>query len=186
MALRLPPAWMIVLSGLVLNIMAIVLSSLVLDELVSEQAAFGEQKSSNVYSIQLAWNSIETLERKRESILLHLDRSPIQPLNSPSSLYTSPLRPSPLSDALQGQLSVWVGGNVPAIEISNLSEIMMLINTAQQTERTRIDDYYLENLGLSETMQLLDDKMAFYKNIALFLQIFGLALILARDLARKS
>ena len=33
MALRLPPPWMIVLTGLVLNILAIVVSSLVLDKM---------------------------------------------------------------------------------------------------------------------------------------------------------
>ena len=40
MALRLPPPWMIVLAGLVLNILAIVVSSLVLDKMVVEQAQY--------------------------------------------------------------------------------------------------------------------------------------------------
>ena len=75
MALRLPPPWMIVLTGLVLNILAIVVSSLVLDKMVVEQAQYRERQQGNVYSIQLAWNTIETLERKRESMLLHMDIS---------------------------------------------------------------------------------------------------------------
>lgn len=37
MVLRLPPAWAIVLAGLILNIMAIVMSSLVLDKLEAEK-----------------------------------------------------------------------------------------------------------------------------------------------------
>ena len=74
MALRLPPAWAIVLAGLILNIMAIVMSSLVLDKIEAEKSEYNDRKYGNVYSIQLSWNTIETLERKREAILIHLDK----------------------------------------------------------------------------------------------------------------
>lgn len=173
MALRLPPAWAIVLAGLILNIMAIVMSSLVLDKIEAEKAEYNDRKFGNVYSIQLAWNTIETLERKREAILIHLDKpETVQPTTV-------------LDEALRGQLRRWVSSEVPNISLSNLPKLMMLINSAQESQRTRIDDYYLDNLTLVELIQRLDEKMAFYKNIALFLQVFGLALILARDLARR-
>ncbi|RBW64706.1 DNA mismatch repair protein [Vibrionales bacterium C3R12] len=173
--MRIPPAWVIVLFGLILNILAIITSSLVLDKQSAELAQLAEQKESNMYSIQLSWNSIETLERKRESILLHVDKTDLE------SAFTS----SVLDEVLRGQLAVWAGKEVPKISIENLSEIMTLINLAQQTQRDRIDDFYLDNVAVAELMQVTSDNMAFYKNIALFLQIFGLALILARDLARK-
>ncbi|MDA0150890.1 DNA mismatch repair protein [Vibrio sp. Makdt] len=176
MALRLPPPWMIVLTGLVLNILAIVVSSLVLDKMVVEQAQYRERQQGNIYSIQLAWNTIETLERKRESMLLHMDIS-----TSSNSAVTPELE-----EAMRGQLGAWVSGKVPEITVENLSQIMMLINQAQQSQRTRIDDFYLDNLTLSELLQALEEQMTLYKNIALFLQIFGLALILARDLARRN
>ncbi|CAK1703232.1 DNA mismatch repair protein [Vibrio sp. 10N.286.55.E10] len=173
MALRLPPAWAIVLAGLILNIMAIVMSSLVLDKIEAEKAEYNDRKFGNVYSIQLAWNTIETLERKREAILIHLDKpETVQPTTV-------------LDEALRGQLRRWVSSEVPNISLANLPKLMMLINSAQESQRTRIDDYYLDNLTLVELIQRLDEKMAFYKNIALFLQVFGLALILARDLARR-
>ncbi|UPR59273.1 DNA mismatch repair protein [Vibrio sp. ED004] len=173
MALRLPPAWAIVLAGLILNIMAIVMSSLVLDKIEAEKAEYNDRKYGNVYSIQLAWNTIETLERKREAILIHLDKpETVQPT-------------SVLDEALRGQLKRWVTSEVPSISLGNLPKLMTLINSAQEAQRTRIDDYYLDNLTLVELIQRLDEKMAFYKNVALFLQVFGLALILARDLARR-
>ncbi|CAK1836361.1 hypothetical protein [Vibrio crassostreae] len=173
MALRLPPAWAIVLAGLILNIMAIVMSSLVLDKIEAEKAEYNDRKFGNVYSIQLAWNTIETLERKREAILIHLDKpETVQPTTV-------------LDEALRGQLRRWVSSEVPNISLAKLPKLMMLINSAQESQRTRIDDYYLDNLTLVELIQRLDEKMAFYKNIALFLQVFGLALILARDLARR-
>ncbi len=176
MALRLPPPWMIVLTGLVLNILAIVVSSLVLDKMVVEQAQYRERQQGNVYSIQLAWNTIETLERKRESMLLHMDIS----TSSNSSVTPE------LEEAIRGQLGAWVSGKVPEITVENLSQIMMLINQAQQSQRTRIDDFYLDNLTLSKLLQALEEQVTLYKNIAPFLQIFGLALILARDLARRN
>lgn len=170
MTLRVPPAWAIVLSGLILNILAIVISSLVIDKLSAKQSNLYEQKSANLYSIQLAWNRVETLERKRETLLLHLN-----------SVRATPQ----LDDLLRGQLSVWVGEKMPSVTIENLPTFMMAINSAQQVQRDKIDDYYLDNLSVSEAMQALEEQMTFYKNIALFLQIFGLALILARDLARR-
>ncbi|EGU45908.1 hypothetical protein [Vibrio splendidus] len=176
MALRLPPPWMIVLTGLVLNILAIVVSSLVLDKMVVEQAQYRERQQGNVYSIQLAWNTIETLERKRESMLLHMDIS----TSSNSSVTPE------LEEAMRGQLGAWVSGKVPEITVENLSQIMMLINQAQQSQRTRIDDFYLDNLTLSKLLQALEEQMTLYKNIAPFLQILGLALILERDLARRN
>ena len=176
MALRLPPPWMIVLTGLVLNILAIVVSSLVLEKMVVEQAQYRERQQGNVYSIQLAWNTIETLERKRESMLLHMDIS----TSSNSSVTPE------LEEAMRGQLGAWVSGKVPEITVENLSQIMMLINQAQQSQRTRIDDFYLDNLTLSKLLQALEEQMTLYKNIAPFLQILGLALILERDLARRN
>nr|WP_275658289.1 MULTISPECIES: DNA mismatch repair protein [unclassified Vibrio] len=170
---KVPPAWLLVLVGLILNILAIVMSSVVLDRLSAQIAALSEQKDDNLYSIQLAWNSVETLERKREAILLHLSQVGEKKIDDA------------LQTALRGQLSAWLGGSVPPISRENLSPLMMQINQAQKSYRNQIDEYYLKNLGLSEVMAELNEKIAWYKNIGLFLQVFGLTLILARDLARK-
>ena len=173
MPFKVPPAWSLVLVGLVLNILAIVMSSVVLDRLSAQIATLAEQKDENIYSIQLAWSSVETLERKREAILLHLNQVGDDKIDDA------------LQTALQGQLSAWLGGSVPLISRENLSPLMMQINQAQQGYRNQFDDYYLKNLTITEVMAALNEKIAWYKNIGLFLQVFGLTLILARDLARK-
>lgn len=173
MPFKVPPAWSLVLVGLVLNILAIVMSSVVLDRLSAELSTLAEQKDENIYSIQLAWSSVETLERKREAMLLHLSQADDDEIDDA------------LQTVLQGQLSAWLGGSVPQISRENLSPLMMQINQAQEGFRNQIDDYYLNNLTITEVMAALNEKIAWYKNIGLFLQVFGLALILARDLARK-
>ena len=83
-----------------------------------EQAQYRERQQGNVYWIQLAWNTIETLERKRESMLLHMDIS----TSSNSSVTPE------LEEAMRGQLGqlgAWVSGKVPEITVENLSQIMM-------------------------------------------------------------
>jgi len=171
MIFRAPPAWVLVLTGLVLNVLALLMSSIVLDKLSVEIGQLSEQKDENIYSIQLAWNSVEMLERKREMLLMHIAQNgEVQ---------------KQLQATLQGQLSQWVNQPIPEIAIDNLPQLMMLINQAQQSYRNQIDDFYLENLSISELMTALNERIAWYKNIGLFLQVFGLALILARDLARK-
>ncbi|BCN26003.1 DNA mismatch repair protein [Vibrio alfacsensis] len=169
----LPPPWLLVLIGLVLNIAAILLTSVVLDKLSQANASIAEQKADNLYSIQRAWDSVEVLERKREMLLLHVH------LNQSSSL------PLLIEDAMRGHLSSWTGQEIGPITPEQLPELMGQINQAQSTLREQIDNHYLNNLDLAEEMLRLADKMSWYKSIALFLQVFGLALILARDLARK-
>ncbi len=167
----LPPAWVMVSIGLILNVMAIVLSSQVLDKMSSDIAMIQERKEANLYSMQLAWNQVETLERKREALLIHLDGNNIDP---------------DIADMLRVQLSQWVTAQVPPIHSKHLNDLMAMINSAQDTQRELIDELYLDNLGLSETLASIEEEMAYYKNIAVFLQILGLALILARDLSRRS
>lgn len=171
MKLIFPPAWVMVTIGLILNIMAIVLTSQVLDKMSSGIAMPQERKEANVYSMQLAWNQVETLERKREALLLHLDGGDID---------------IEIAEMLRGQLSQWVTAPVPSIDTKYLPELMGVIDAPQDAQRELIDELYLDNLGLSETLARVEEDMAYYKNIAVFLQILGLALILARDLSRRS
>nr|WP_217702141.1 DNA mismatch repair protein [Vibrio ostreicida] len=168
-----PPPWVLVLVGLILNILAIVMSSVVLDRLGAQIMTLSEQKNENTYSIQLVWNRIETLERKREVVLLYV------------SLKGENQVANALQTAFQEQMTLWVGSEVPLITSDNLTRIMAQINQLQQRYRDQIDEYYLKNLSLAEAMMTLNEKIAWYKNIGLFLQVFGLTLILARDLARK-
>lgn len=176
MSLKLPPPWMLVLVGLILNVLAILMSSVVLERLGGDVTRYSEQKAENQHSIQLAWSSVETLERKREALLLHIQAAQNQDKAMDKNL----------SNTLKGQLSVWVSGEVPDFKSEHLPELMMLINQAQSAHRNKIDDYFLDNLAISEKVTDLEDRIAWYKSVALFLQVLGLALLLARDLARRN
>ncbi|WP_117233040.1 DNA mismatch repair protein [Vibrio maerlii] len=168
---RSTPPWILVFTGLILNVLAIMITSVVLDEMSAELAALNEQKADNIYSIQLTWNQIESIERKRDMLLLH------------SHLKTefSPL----IAQELQSDLNNWTGKTIPSITEQTFPQVLDILSTTQQSLRERIDTFYLDNITATEVIQHQSERMAFYKSIALFLQIFGLALILARDLARK-
>ncbi|KII76316.1 hypothetical protein [Vibrio renipiscarius] len=170
MRLRWPPAWFLVLLGLVLNILAIMMSSIVLEKRGQEVAGLSERKQDNLYSIQLAWNRVETLERKRESLLLYLAQP--QPV-------------AEVSHAMKSQLYTWLGEPLPTLEPHNVMQFMERIDETQRDYRDQIDEFYLGNVALTEKMQRLEARIAWYRNISLFLQVFGLALILSRDLARS-
>lgn len=167
---RWPPAWLLVLTGLLLNILAILITSQVLDDLVRQNAALQEQRTNHQRSIELAWNRIENLERKKEALLL---------VTSQQNL------PEEVVNQLALQLESWTRTPVPDISPQTLDSIALIIEREQQYQRDTIDEYYLQNIGLMEQMLSNDRKLSRYKHIALFLQILGLALILARDLSRS-
>lgn len=168
-----PPSWLLVLIGLVLNVLALLMSSIVLERLGQSKASLLEQQQENLYSIQLTWNRVETLERKKEWTILYLQRE--------QEDASTPI----LDAAFQAQLRAWLSVPIPDLSATNLGSILDLIESAQQSQRDQIDTFYLSNLSLSEQVMALDSQIAWYRNIGLFLQVFGLALILARDLARK-
>lgn len=166
-----PPAWLLVLNGLVLNILAILMSSVVLEDLGSKMTTLNERKQDNLYSIQLAWNRVETLERKKEFTLLYLQQNNVQDE-----------RLKALDVEIGQQLADWVAAPIPELVAGNIAQITGLIESAQQTLREQIDDFYLNNLTINEQLVGLNETIAWYRNVSLFLQVFGLALILARDL----
>ena len=114
MMLRWPPAWLLVLIGLVLNILAILMSSVVLEDLNRDMSALNERKQDNLYSIQLAWNRVETLERKKELSLLYLSQPTLVSSRDDTSLIAS---------ELTKQLNDWVGEKIPPLQLENISQI---------------------------------------------------------------
>ena len=168
MRLQWPPAWLLVLIGLMLNVLAILLASIVLEDLSSQIASLSERKEDNLYAIQRAWNSVETLERKRESVLLYIASPQV----------------AEVAHTMSNQLRDWINAPIPLLVKQNVLQLMDLVDQAQRGYRDQIDDFYLQNLTISEQMMTLSDRITWYRNISLFLQVFGLALILARDLSR--
>lgn len=163
-------AWILVLLGIVLNAIAVVMSSVVLDRSSAQLQMWSEQKQQNLYSIQLAWNKLDILERKEEMLMLYLSK---------------PDRSEALDKALSLRISYWLQRTMPEIDISHVDVLVGALEEVREVQRDQIDGLYIENLSLQEKMRHYSERYQLFRNIALMLQILGLTLILARDLGRR-
>ncbi|KXF82376.1 hypothetical protein [Enterovibrio coralii] len=163
--------WLIVATGLVLNIVAALMTNFVIDDLGEEVALVAEKQFGNNQLIQLTWQQVDALERRRETLLIVMA---LKPLDDQVSFDIG----TRLLDAF-GEMV-----NTPLTQ-QNLPKIMLKIDQQQDLLREKIDSLYLDNLQLAESQRELNSKTSAYRNLALFLQVLGLALIMARDLSRR-
>ncbi|USD67972.1 DNA mismatch repair protein [Vibrio sp. SCSIO 43136] len=166
-----PPAWVVVLMGLMLNVVALIITGVQLDQFEHISSELEREKTQHLYAIDRAWERINTLERKRETLVLFTAMPEEQQAQG--------------ADFLKQQLSVWIGTDVALPSQQTLGELNQTIDLEQANQRNQIDDYYLQIIDISEIMKHQQEQYDYYKNLALFFQVFGLALILARDLARR-
>ncbi|MGF1706806.1 hypothetical protein [Enterovibrio baiacu] len=170
--MRLPiPTWAIVATGLVLNVAAALMTNFVIDDLGEKATAVAERQTNNNQLIQLSWQQADALERRREAILVVLALTPADIRVSESVAVT-------LLDAFTDM-------NDTPLTRENMPSIMAKINDQQDLLRNKIDTLYLDNLQMAENQYEFNRQISAYRNLALFLQVFGLALIMARDLNRK-
>ena len=167
--MRLPKPWVLVLLGLLLNIVAMLISSTKIEQLDSALSALNDINDENSYAIQRAWSSVDTLERKKENLVLYMSAMPT--LNQHTASLVS------------SQLSPWLIEPPETLSNSNVQLWFDAIEHAQIRHRDDIDQYYLQTLEINEQVTQQQITVSWFKQIALFLQVFGLALILARDLS---
>ena len=162
------PAWLLVSIGLCMNVVAILVTSLVLDRNSMQQLSRHEQQQQNVYLIQQAWNKLDILERKEEWLVLYLQSRENNEV---------------LDNAAATHLARWLPVKDWQLSLAGLEQIATVLEQERQALRDRIDSLYILNLQLQAQIAAYRDEFQRYRNVALLLQIFGLALILSRDLA---
>lgn len=162
------PAWLLVSIGLCMNVVAILVTSVVLDRNEMQQLNRHEQQQQNVYLIQQAWNKLDILERKEEWLVLYLQSR------------EGGVR---LDNAVVEHLGRWLPMVDQDLSLQGLEQIALAMEGERQSLRDRIDDLYILNLQLQTQIVAYRDEFQYYRNVALLLQIVGLALILSRDLA---
>ncbi|WP_407334360.1 hypothetical protein [Enterovibrio sp. 27052020O] len=165
------PTWVVVATGLVLNIVAALMTNFVIDDLGEQSASVIEAQTNNNQLIQLSWQQLDALERRRETIMVILAVKP-----SMESL------PTIFGERL---LDSFTDMTNTALTQHNMPLIMDKIDQQQDLLRNKIDTLYLDNLHLADSHRELSSNISFFRNLALFLQVLGLALIMARDLSRK-
>lgn len=169
------PTWILVATGLLLNIVSALMTNVYIDGATVDANQLVQQQNNNEKLISLTWQQIEGIERKRELVLN---------LVSISELNNAPL-PVPVEQEMQDQLAPLHNAALSGLATDKLPGLMAAFNTEQEGYREKINQLYIDNLSLAEKHTRLMTHISGLRNLALFLQIIGLALILARDLSRR-
>lgn len=169
------PTWILVATGLLLNIVSALMTNFYIDSATVDANQLVQHQYNNEKLISLTWQQIEGIERKRELVLN---------LVSISELSGAPL-PVPVQQEIHDQLAPLHHVTFTELTTGKLTGIMTAFSTEQEQLREKINQLFIDNLALAEKHTQLMAHISGLRNLALFLQIIGLALILARDLSRQ-
>ena len=164
------PTWIIVLIGLLFNISAALVTHFIIDGKSNQLNALSIQMTANNKEMDLFWQQIEGIERKRETLYLLLNQGKISP---------------EIAKQFSQLLASHLDQKISLAALQNISALDVRVNDYQNRLRERIDNKFFLNLELAELEMLLRKEVSSLRNWSIFLQMIGLSLILARDLSRK-
>ncbi|MGF1687219.1 hypothetical protein L4C36_11085 [Photobacterium japonica] len=169
------PTWVVVGLGLLLNIVSALMTNFYIDDATQQANVLVQEQQSNDKLIRLVWQQVETLSRKREHIMTVLTVSEVSGQKIPAAIDREIVK----------ALDDWLPQAPETISVATLPSMMDQLDEAQRELRDNVDRLYLDNLRLiAEHAQKMED-ISQMRNLALFLQMIGLALVLARDLNRR-
>ena len=161
------PTWLVVLTGLLFNISAALVTHFLIDGKTNQLNSLSMQMKNNDKEISLLWIQIEGIERKRETLYLLRNQGP-------------------LDEVIALQFSRLLAVHLhEKISLTNIQLVDKKIDAYQASIRNEIDDKFFLNLELVELEMYLQSEVSSLRNWSIFLQMIGLSLILARDLSRK-
>ncbi|MDO6708955.1 hypothetical protein [Photobacterium sp. 1_MG-2023] len=167
--------WALVATGLLLNILSALMTNFYIEGTTVEANRLVQQQHGNDKLISLTWQQIESLEQKKELVLILVSMSETSPASLPVSV----------AQELQRQLEHWQVSISAALSAESVQHTMTAVNAEQALLRDKINQLFIENLALNSEYTQRMTTISGLRSLALFLQIIGLALILARDLSRR-
>jgi hypothetical protein len=171
--------WVFVLTGIIFNILSAVITHYFIGLNNDAINIIDREIQSKEILIDSLWQSKNEVERKKEFFILLLSSKPDK-ADMVKPIYRDHLKE--------------IVGNYGLKEFttrmdrdtgSDLDLLLDLSGAAQKTIIESINDTYFETLELQENkMPLVRDNSRLF-SIAIFLQVIGLILVLARDLRRQ-
>jgi len=171
--------WVFVLTGIVFNILSAVITHYFIG-LNNDQISVLERDIQNKQVlIDSLWQSRVEVERKQEFFILLLSNQSDSPANI-ESYYQEYL------DGLVNvhDLKEFVAREKQAM-ITDIDLLLTISSAAQKSIVESINATYFETLELQEAKMPLEQDNSRLFSIAIFLQVIGLILVLARDLRRQ-
>ena len=175
---RLLAPWVFVLAGILFNILSAVITHYFIGLNNDRIGAIDLEIERKQVLIDSLWQSRTEVERKQEFFILLLSGKADMPILN-EKLYRDYL--TLLVDTHR------LGDYRRRIEASDGADLDVLLETSRAAQRTiiaSINETYLEALELRESRMPLERANSRLFSIAIFLQVIGLILVLARDLRR--
>ena len=174
--------WLLVVVGIAFNILSAVITNYFIDINNQEIHALEDKASSIELRINSFWQTRQDIERKRDVFLLLLqsrDDSAASDTNGNKAVVYAYVR------AFLTKLIEDYGLNGQAFDAGSILSAQNMIEITEQAKQeiiARIDDVYLEKIILDKRKQPIASRNSTLMSLALFLQLVGLILVLARDL----
>ncbi|WP_261858963.1 hypothetical protein [Photobacterium sanguinicancri] len=169
------PTWSVVATGLLMNIVSALMTNFYIEGETQAANTLTQQQIRNDKLIALTWQQVEAIDRKREYLLTLLVVS-----ESNGHIISEYL-----SRFIRDDIQSWIDEPVEEISQDALPIIMDKLVKVQSLQRDKINQLYIENLTLIDSHAIKAKNISMLKSLALFLQIIGLGLVLARDLNRR-
>ncbi|MCP4767427.1 MAG: hypothetical protein GY875_14260 [Gammaproteobacteria bacterium] len=170
--------WVFVLSGIVFNILSAVITHYFIGLNTDGINSIDRNINNKQVLIDSLWQSRTELERKKEFFILLL----VDPSNKSAATsdlyrkYLNELRDNHALDEFHTRIDDEKG--------NDLGLLLDLGDAAQASIIESINATYFETLALQEAKMPLERDNSRLFSIAIFLQVIGLILVLARDLRR--
>lgn len=171
--------WVFVISGIVFNILSAVIAHYFIGLNNDQINGIDRDLQNKQVLIDSLWQSKNEVERKKEFFILLLDSShhSSMPLDRHYQDYLKELVESHHLDEFNA-----------AVEYAKTDSINLLINLSGAAQRAIIESInatYFESLELEERKRPLEKSNARLFSIAIFLQLMGLILVLAKDFRKR-
>lgn len=176
---RLLAPWVFVLTGIVFNILSAVITHYFIGLNNDRIHTIDRKIQDRQVLIDSLWQSRIEIERKEEFFILYLSGEPA--VGAPVKKFYRDY----LDELITTQGLDDFRARVDTAEMADLGLLLELSNAAQSSVVETINDTYLESLEFEDAKAPLERANSRLFSIAIFLQVTGLILVLARDLRRQ-
>jgi hypothetical protein len=169
--------WVFVATGILFNISSAIITHYFIG--INDQQLMQLEKKASEYDtqIQSQWRMKTEIDRKQDFLLLLLNQQNAENSQQTSDFIISQLNHS--IDLLKINKQQLKPDSVMSFDtISNISEMI------KQNIISRINDTYLEKLEIESKQAPLKERNSMLYSIAIFLQLTGLILVLAKDIGK--
>ncbi len=178
--------WVLVTVGIVFNIVSALITSQLIEINNRKIQDLEAKKATFDVRIDSSWQNRQDVERKKEFILLWLQMRHASNAEVENQVGDEAFIRSHVREHLQGLVSDYQLDGAEWDGTQPLSAKIVVEITEQAKKRLLedIDDTYFERILLEKQQLPIQDQNSKLMAIALFLQLTGLILVLARDLKR--